>query len=382
MGDRTTRVDRVIKRLVQSPLYSGITISAYRQSDATQFQFSGGTLTDRTPYFATAAAKLYVTTILMQLRDEGKVAFDAPFKTYLSGCKLCVEIHVKDTIDYTGLITIRHLMSQTSGLGDFFIFRNRARDVQNTISSGIDASWTFDDVISRTRSHGAIAKPGESPKALYADVNFHILGKVIEAIEQKSLSQVVKDRITTPLGLTGTYIYNDPADLRPANFMSRDREVIVPRAMASFQADGGLVTTSHDCLIFLRSFFEGYMFDRTRVRDLYDWKPIFPPIDYGLGVMRIDVPRYLAVQFRLSEPWTWGRKASAVYGHYGLGGSFAFFAPASKVYVVGTTNQLAYPKSSIALAMRVLEAIERDEVSPVSGRAPKYTVRSIGRSVA
>jgi CubicO group peptidase (beta-lactamase class C family) len=359
--------------MVQSPLYSGISIAAYRQSDAAHFQFSGGALTTRTPYFAASMTRLFVTAILMQLRDEGKIAFDTHFKTYLPAGKLCVEIHVKDGVDNTDHITIRHLMSHTSGFGDSFSFRNRSRFLKNPIVEGIDASWSFEDVISRTRSHGAIEAPGDTPRAMYADVNFHILGKVIEAIEQKNFSQVVHDRISIPLGLTSTYIYNDPSDTRPANFMAHNREINVPRAMASFQADGGLVTNAHECLIFLRSFFEGYLFDRARIRDLYDWKPMFSPMDCGLGVMRLDASRRLALRFRMSEPWKWARKVPKAYGHYGLGGNFAFFVPSSNIYVAGTTNQLSSPKRSLALALRVLEAIELDEVDPAYGRAAQKT---------
>lgn len=366
MHDRPTHVDREIDRMVNSPQYSGITISAYRQSDASHYQFNAGNLDARTPYFATSVSKLFVTAILMQLRDEGRLAFDTPFKSYLPGCKLCIEIHVKDTIDYTDDITIRHLMSHTSGLGDFFIFRNKARDLQHSIADGVDTSWTFDDVISRTRSHGAIEKPGVSPKALYTDSNFHILGKVIEAIEQKPFSQVVQERITGPLGLSATYIYNDPSDTRPVTFLSKSRQISVPRTMASFQADGGLVTTSREGLIFLRSFFEGYLFDRRHIRDLYDWKPMFMPVEYGLGVMRVDASRLVALKFRAREPWKSGRKLPKVYGHFGLGGSFAFYAPKTKTYVAGTTNQLADPARAIALSLRAIEAIDRNEVRPSS----------------
>lgn len=364
MGDWRTHMDREIDRMVKSPQYSGITISAYRQSDGSHYNFDAGQLHARTPFFATSMVKLYVVAILMQLRDEGKVAFDTPFKSYLPNSNLWVEIHVKDAMDYTGIITIRHLMSQTSGLGDFFVYRNRARALQHALADGVDTSWTFEDVILRTRSHGAIEAPGASPKALYTDSNFHILGKVIEALEQKSFSQVVEDRITRPLGLTATYIYNDPSDTRPANFMSKTREVVVPRAMASFQADAGLVTTSREGLIFLRSFFEGYLFERRRIRDLFDWKPLHRPIDYGLGVMRVDASRLVALKFRLKEPWSWGRKLPTVYGHFGFGGSFAFYAPELQIYAAGTTNQLADPARSVALALRVIEAISRGEVEP------------------
>jgi CubicO group peptidase (beta-lactamase class C family) len=358
--------------MVKSPKYSGITISAYRQSDASHYNFSAGQLDVRTPYFATSLAKLYVMAVMMQLRDEGKVDFDTPFRRYVPYDKIWVEIHVKDAIDYTGNITIRHLMSQTSGLGDFFVFRNRARDLQHALAEGVDTSWTFEDVISRTRSHGAIEAPGASLRALYTDSNFHILGKVIEALEQKSFSQVVQDRITRPLGLNATYIYNDPSDTRPANLMSHAKEISVPRAMASFQADAGLVTTSRDGLIFLRSFFEGYLFERRRIRDLFDWKPLHRPIDYGLGVMRVDASRLEVLKFRLKQPMSWKRKLPTVYGHFGFGGSFAFYAPELKIYAAGTTNQLADPGRSMALSLRVIEAIARGEgISSEAGVAAK-----------
>ena len=366
MAWHETRMDTLVQERLNDPWHNGVAISVYDEATGREVQAGGGVLDPRTPYFATGTTKLYVTAILMQLKGEGKIDLDKPFKTYMPTCKLCVEIHVKDNIDYTDDITIRHLMSHTSGLGDFFIYKHHARALQHAIADGKDEAWTFDDVITRTRSHGAVMEPGVSRRALYTDTNFQILGKVIECIEGKSFAEVFQERISERIGLHSTYIYCDPSDKRPARLMSRDSAVDVPLAMASFQSDGGVVTTSRDALTFTRAFFEGYLFDKRDLRSLFDWRPMFYPTEFGVGLMRAKIPYYMTLRERLRQPHKLFRGVPALYGHVGMGGTFAFYAPEAHVYVAGTVNQLIDPARAVTLALLSIEAMVdgRKKTSP------------------
>ncbi|PTQ72707.1 serine hydrolase [Celeribacter persicus] len=114
--------------------------------------------------------------------EEGKVDSDRPFVHYLGTGASFPELHVKDGVDRTGEVTIRHLMSHRSGFGDYFFYKMHARRLRHTIADGIDSAWNFEDIIQRIRSHGAVIAPGASKRAIYTDTNYRLLGRVIEQI--------------------------------------------------------------------------------------------------------------------------------------------------------------------------------------------------------
>lgn len=355
----TNWVEQLVAKTVQHPWHRGLTVSLHRKADEQTIHIGGGMLSPRTPFFLTGGSKLYITAIVLQLIEEGKIALDAPFKKYLPGCKHCIELHVIDGVDYTEEITIHQLMSHTSGLGDFFMFKNMARSVQHQLVDGIDEGWTFEEVVMRARSHGALRPPGQCRRALYSDTNFQILGMVLESIEGKPLQQIVRERITLRLGLYSTYLYCDPSDKRPMDLMSREKFVHVPRTMASFQADGGIVTTSTEALAFLRAFFEGGLFNPELLRPMMDWRGFYFPTQFGTGIMRIAVPWWMSIPHRLDRLDLIHRKVPPVYGFLGIGGTFLFYQPETGIYSAGTANQLVNPAQSLIFALRALDDMDR-----------------------
>ncbi len=80
---------------------------------------AAGNLKPENRYFIASVTKLYVTAVLLQLRHEGAIALDDPMSRYLPS-DLIAGLHVMDGTDRSGQITIRHLMSNTSGITDYF----------------------------------------------------------------------------------------------------------------------------------------------------------------------------------------------------------------------------------------------------------------------
>ncbi|WP_460274714.1 serine hydrolase domain-containing protein [Celeribacter sp. ULVN23_4] len=368
MAAAPAHLQKLAEKMIRSGWHSGVALSMFDMETGRECHLGAGNLDTRTPYFATGVTKLFVTAILLQLLEEGKIDFDLPFVHYLGDCAQCSELHVKDGVDRTAEVTVRHLMSHTSGFGDYFIYKYHARRLRHELVEGVDGGWGFEDVIQRTRSHGAVAAPGSAGRAIYTDTNYHLLGRVIEEIEGQSFAHLVQRRVAERLGLRSTYIYCDPADRHPVPPMSRRMIVHVPRTMTSLQADGGLVTTSRDSLIFLRGFFEGYLFDRRILPKLYTWRTMFYPAEFGTGIMRIAAPWWLHAPRRLGfRPKRVLRKPPSLIGHFGFGGSSCFFSPDLGVYVTGTVNQLADPVRGIVFATRGAEemagAIRRSHMS-------------------
>ena len=133
-------------------------------------------------YFIASTTKLYVTALVMQLRAAGQLDLEAPAARYLAP-SVMTGIHVLRGVDAGGRITIRELLSHTSGIADYFEQRQRDGSTQIGKALQADFAWTFDDVLRITKDEltprFAPSTPG---KAFYSDTNYQLLGAVIEAV--------------------------------------------------------------------------------------------------------------------------------------------------------------------------------------------------------
>ena len=70
-------------------------------------------------YFIASVTKLYVTAVVMSLIEERKLSLEDKIAVYLPS-SLYKNLHVTKGVDYSEEITVGHLISNTSGLPDYF----------------------------------------------------------------------------------------------------------------------------------------------------------------------------------------------------------------------------------------------------------------------
>lgn len=281
------------------------------------------------PFFIASATKLFVTAILAQLRTEGTLNWDQPIASYLPDLDLS-GLSVAKGVDRSGEMTVREVMAHTAGLADYF--EGRRSDGTTTMERAVahDAGWDVRDVVAWTKQ----MKPGTPGKGLYSDTGYQLLGAAIERIDGRPFAESVQVRVADPLGLTDTYCFS-PATLDKYGAIAPMRNgnsvLRIPFAMASVQADGGIVSTTNDALRFLDAFFDGRLFPEALQAELQsDWHRIFTPLEYGTGIMR----------FRLPTALTGFRRVPPFVGHSGASGTVMFRAPELGLNVVGTVNQV------------------------------------------
>ena len=222
-----------------------------------------------------------------------------------------------------------------------------SHDGRRRFRAGSGSAWLLDDVLDATRRIGPAFAPGTPGKALCSDSNFQLLGRVIESMSGRSYDEALRTEIIEPLRLERTWLYVDPADERPLPLRDGDHRLLIPRAMASFGPDGGVVATVDDLMRFLRGFFEGGLFDPTVLPGLQAWNRIFFPLQCGVGLARFKWPRLFSPLADQPE----------LLGHSGLSGAFAFYAPARRTYLAGTVNNIARPDRSFRLMLALLGAL-------------------------
>ena len=306
------------------------------------------------PFFTASATKLYVAALMARLRERGLVDWDAPVVQYLPQLEIA-RLHVLREIDYTPQITIRQLLSHTSGLPDYF--EGRRNDGPPIFARVLDRDfgWTVQDVIDWSRScqHPGFV-PGERNRALYSDTNYQLLGAIIEHTLGLPFAEALSHEITRPLGLGRTWCFSPATSDRygdVAPLQCGRRALHIPLAMASVGADGGVVSTVDDSMRFLRAFFGGGLVPRPMLQEMQaNWRRIFFPLQYGTGVMRFCVPAILSPL----------RRYPALIGHSGASGAFMFWCPQHDLFVAGTLNQVANRSLPFRLMLKAITAFQAE----------------------
>ncbi|GAB4405253.1 MAG: hypothetical protein OHK0039_06060 [Bacteroidia bacterium] len=281
---------------------------------------AAGDLSVGQSYFIASTTKLFTTALILRLQSEDRLSLDDKIGQYLDPLVLD-GLHVYKGRDYASELTIKHLLAHTSGLPDYFQNKGpNGKSLEDEIVGGNDQSWTFGQAIDRTKSMEPLFPPGTRGKAHYSDANFQLLGKIIETITAKTYAENCQVYIIGPLGLSHTYLYQDTADHKPKTLYYGSDALHISQAMTSFGADGGIVSTTADMLVFIEAFFTGKLFPAAYLNDLQQWNNIFFPLQAGVGIHKFQLPR-------LFDPTG---AVPYLIGHSGLSGALAFYSPEKK----------------------------------------------------
>lgn len=302
---------------------------------------ASGNISASQPYFIASTTKLFTTAIILRLKADRKLYLEDNISAYLDKTVL-KGLHVYNGKDYSEKRTITHLLAHTSGLPDYFQGKAKnGKSLEDELKRGKDQLWTFEYAIEQTKSMKALFVPDAKNKANYCDSNFQLLGKIIETITNKSYAENCFEYIIQPLGLLSTYLYKDITDKTPKTLYYKTNELHIPKAMTSFGADGGIVSTSGDMLLFIEAFFSGKLFPSDYVDTLQKWNKIFSPMRSGIGIHLFKLP--------------WIFNLPYFIGHSGLSGALAYYSPKENIYVAGTVNQVARPDLSFRTMIKLAQ---------------------------
>jgi len=141
---------------------------------------TGVEVTTDTVFQIGSIGKVWTTTLVMQLVDDGVLDLDEPVRTYLP------EFRVADPY-VTDRVSLRHLLSHTSGIGgDHLVDAGRGDDCLERYVAGC-AELGQDHELGETMS--------------YCNTGFPVAGRVIEVVTGMGWDRVLRERLFAPLGL-------------------------------------------------------------------------------------------------------------------------------------------------------------------------------------
>lgn len=338
-----TKLQKIINSAIDNKKVYGTVVTISK--DREQWTGSAGNFINNQLYFIASTTKIYVSALIFNLEIQGKLNIHDTISNYLS-VETMKDLHVYKGIDYSSKISIKHLLSQTSGLPNYFEDKNEQGQILlKELTLGNDLAWTPEEAINLSKKMKPVFVPGTKGKAHYSDTNFQLLGLIIENITGKPIAQALHDIIFEPLRLNNTYLYTDSTDKKPTTIYYKNQPLHIEKAMTSFGADGGIVSTAEESMIFLKAFFNGHFFPKEVLSNLYEWNNIMFPLQYGTGIMRFKLPRFLSPFKAMPE----------LIGHSGLSGAFSYYCPQKNTYIAGTVNQIHSPNISYKLILQLLD---------------------------
>lgn len=347
----TAFLEETVQRMARSRAVHGAILCVESGDRTLTWIGAAGNLNPDRRYFIASVTKMYVTVVVLRLRQENRISLDDPIHRYLPA-DLLHGIHVLNGVDRTDEITVRHLISNTSGLTDYFFGKGPdGSKAADALLQGHDEAWPLERIVERVRTLKPRFRPGQPGKVHYSDTNYELLGRIIETITGQTIAEVFTEFIFDELDLSDTYAFIDPADSTPAPLYYKDGPVHVPRYLASVTAEGGIVSTAAETMTFLKAFFTGRFFPTETVQELKQWNRIFFPgqFYYGIGLEKHWTPRIISPLHPIGE----------LLGFWGQSGAFAFHNPQKDLYFTGTVNQLSgFGHSAAVKAMiRIIKAV-------------------------
>lgn len=198
----TAPVDRVVEDALTAWGVPGVAVAVVRGDDTLVLKGYGRKAADRpdpvspdTSFPLASCTKAFTATLLGMLADDGVLVWDDPVRKHLP------DFHLRDP-GADSRVTLRDLVSHRTGVAgnDLLWYR---------------APWGVDEVLKRA-AHLPPAYPFRGGFD-YNSVMFMAAGRVAERAAGRPWEQLVRDRITGPLGMTGvTFTTTEPVADRAA----------------------------------------------------------------------------------------------------------------------------------------------------------------------
>lgn len=339
---------------------TGVSVAAF-DADGVRFEAGfgladiarGEPVTPDTRFRAASISKLFTTTLVLQEIEAGRMGLDDWANRHLDG-----PAHVRDARGEPVDITLRHLLTHTSGLPVSWRGLLMGNALMRRVINGMRAPATFEDVVVGQR---VVRPPG--PPIVYSNGAFELLGYMVARAHGRRFEDIVRERVLEPLGMHGSAFVAEldaqpgvatpygkwlgGAGRRPA---SRMRNLSGPA--------GALITSARDLARFGRMALRGGEIGGTRIADA--------------ALLRDAMRLHVRNHPDLDRGWGLGFEASTFRGELmpghggGLAGVSTYIAllPARGIGVVVLTNggSPVFTQRVVTRTLEMMLAVEPEAV--------------------
>ncbi|MEE9571909.1 MAG: serine hydrolase domain-containing protein [Candidatus Neomarinimicrobiota bacterium] len=283
-NDRLDRIDQMLKNSIENNEIPGA-VALIARNGKIVYHKAFGMANNETNrrlkpddiFRIASQTKAITATALMMLWEEGKFSLDEPISKYIPEFKNTglLDIFSEEDSSFTirpvdEEITIRHLLTHTSGIGYGFIDEDE-RFVKTYQKAGIidgftTAPVTIEENIKKLAKLPLHHNPGEN--FTYSE-GLDVLGYFIEIVSGLPLDEFFRQRIFDPLGMDDTWFYLPKSQYRrlvPIQIKEGgkwikytydpyyDPDYPIKGAKSFFSGGAGLSSTARDYATFLQMY--------------------------------------------------------------------------------------------------------------------------------
>jgi CubicO group peptidase (beta-lactamase class C family) len=193
-------LDQYVKQLADQDLFSGtllvargekpVLLRAHGMANKALHIPNG----PQTLYATASIVKSFTACAIIQLAQCKKLSFTDPIGKYLSGFRA----EIADTV------TIHHLLTHTSGLGDF----HRSQDYQPGAAIWDSADEVMNGILDIIRKESLQFPPGTASS--YSNSGYVVLGAIVAAISKMGYHDYIHQHIFAAAGMTRSRFYTKP----------------------------------------------------------------------------------------------------------------------------------------------------------------------------
>lgn len=307
-------------------------------------------VTTVTPFYTASITKPITAFLVMSLAERGLLNLEDEINKYLPETVLD-SLHVLDGTDYTGQITVQHLLGHTSGLADYF--GDEPVSGSNMLTEVLqqpDRFWSAEELIRFTKQR---FRPHFQPGAgfHYSDTGYVLLGLIAEEVTGKNLHELYTDFIFDPLQMNHSFINlrSEPADSstqQMAEVYAGPYNISTFKSLSADWGGGGLVSTLGDLLHFQTALHENRLLKKSSTDAMKHWIMESGDTYYGLGLRKW----MTGISDSQSEVFTF-------IGHTGATGSFMYYSQELDVHLIGTFNQTTESRSIHEFLTHVVQIV-------------------------
>jgi len=289
-------------------------------------------MTPDTIFDAASLTKIMATTpSIMRLVEMGKVDVDEPVRTYLPEFQG----------EGTEAITVRHLLTHTSGL-----------------RPGLSPTpaWSgYETGIALACQETPRQPPGTAFR--YSDINFILLGDIVRRASGASLDQFAREQVFEPLGMKDTGFLPDPGKLARIAPTERTREGVLrgvvhdptSRRMGGVAGHAGLFTSAWDLARYARMLLNQGSLEGVQV---------FQPATVG-WMTTVQSPEAVTAKrglgWDIDSPYSGPRGElfpKGSYGHTGWTGTSVWIDPFTRSFLIFLSNRNHPTEDGTVVALR------------------------------
>jgi CubicO group peptidase (beta-lactamase class C family) len=196
-GDTFDQIDQYVRDQMDGSRIPGLAVAIVEGDQIVHAQGfgddgNGRSITPQTPFWIGSNTKSFTALATMQLVESGAVDLDAPIQRYLPGLLTGDEV--------ASQITVRHLLNQTSGF-------SRAAGITTVLDEKVQ---TLDEAVAGIERTDLNRPVGETFE--YSNLNFVVLGLLLQTISGQPWTEYVEQHIFAPLGMENSFTTLDEAE--------------------------------------------------------------------------------------------------------------------------------------------------------------------------